>query len=178
MQDFVPRCRATLIVRCSFAMSRAPHKLKPIITLYSQGADSEAKKFEGFIEAAFWIGVDHTDKDLASVKVRQPSQSYDEEVSTLKEFTELLVKQQINFSVEFFSEPILSVGGAPAEETLSELREEDAQLVAPNGTEFQSEVEHLKEEYKRGSMSKKQYKSKKEDLLKQWRDRVEGRLET
>jgi hypothetical protein len=150
--------------------------LKPIITVYTLGADAEAKKFEGFIEAAFWIGVDHADGELSSVKVRQPSQSYDEEVSTMKEFTDLLVRQQINFAVEFFTEPVPTVGSVAAQVASPEDEEEDLQLVTPNGNQFQSELEHLKEEYKRGTMSKKQYKIKKEDLLKQWRGRIEGRL--
>ena len=150
--------------------------MKPIITVYSQGAEKEAKKFEGFIEAAFWIGVDHAEKDLASVKVRQPTQSYDEEVSTLREFTNLLVKQQLNFSVEFFAEPIPVVQEVSEQETEPDIDEEAEQLVTSNGNEFQTEIEHLKEQYKQGVMSKKQYKSKKEDLLKLWKDSVEGRL--
>ena len=151
--------------------------MKPIITIYSQGADSDSKKFESFIEAAFWMGVDHAEKDLASVKVRQPTQSYDEEVSTLREFTQLMIKQQLNFSVEFFSEPIPAAEAEPGEEAAPEIsRGEGQQLVTSDRSEFQSEIEHLKEEYKRGAMSKKQYKAKKEDLLKLWKESVEGRL--
>jgi len=150
--------------------------MKPIITIYAQGADSEAKKFDGFIEAAFWMGVDHSEKDLASVKVRQPTQSYDEEVSTLREFTNLLIKQQVTFSVEFFAEPVPAVGPESDQMASVEVEEEGPQLVTSDGNEFQSEIEHLKEEYKRGTMSKKQYKSKKEDLLKLWKESVEGRL--
>jgi len=151
--------------------------LKPIITIHPQGAGGEAKKFDGFMEAAFWIGVDHAEGDLGSVKVRQPSQSYDEEVSTLGEFTNLLVRRQINFSIEFFSEPqAMEVPGQPQVVPAEEKREEDSPLIYANGNDFQSEIDHLKEEYKRGTMTKKQYKSKKDDILKQWREKVEGRL--
>jgi hypothetical protein len=150
--------------------------LKPIITIHPQGSGGEAKKFDGFMEAAFWMGVDHAEGDLGSVKVRQPSQSYDEEVSTLGEFTNLLVRRQINFSIEFFSEPQgVEVPGrgvvVPEEE-----KQEDSPLVYANGNDYQSEIDQLKEEYKRGAMTKKQYKSKKDDILKQWRDKVEGKL--
>jgi hypothetical protein len=151
--------------------------MKPIITIYSVGGDSDSKKFEGFIEAAFWMGVDHSEKNLASVKVRQPTQSYDEEVSTLREFTQLLIKQQLNFSVEFFAEPLPAAETEPEREAAPEISQgEDQQLVTSNRNQFQSEIERLKGEYKRGAMSKKQYKSKKEDLLKLWKESVEGRL--
>jgi len=128
------------------------------------------------MEAAFWIGVDHAEGDLGSVKVRQPSQSYDEEVSTLGEFTNLLVRRQINFSIEFFSEPQMVEMPGQAPVVPSEEKQEDSPLVYANGNDFQSEIDQLKEEYKRGAMTKKQYKSKKDDILKQWRDKVEGRL--
>jgi hypothetical protein len=151
--------------------------MKPIITIYSVGSDSDAKKFEGFIEAAFWMGVDHAEKNLASVKVRQPTQSYDEEVSTLREFTQLLIKQQLNFSVEFFVEPIPASGTELEREGPPEISQgEDQQLVTSGRNQFQGEIERLKGEYKRGAMTKKQYKSKKEDLLKLWKESVEGRL--
>jgi hypothetical protein len=150
--------------------------LKPIITIYSRGAEGEPKKFEGFMEASFWIGVDHAEGDLVSVKVRQPAQAYDEEVSTLGEFTDLLVRRQINFSIEFFSEPQPLEAASPTRETTAEQREEESPLVLTQRNDFQSEIEQLRDEYKRGSMTKKQYKMRKEELLKQWKEKVEDRL--
>jgi hypothetical protein len=153
--------------------------LKPIITVYVRGSEDKAKKFEGFMEAAFWMGIDHGDGDLVSVKVRQPAQTYDEEVATLGEFTDLLIKRQINFSIEFFAEPqpmevLAQVGGAPA------AMQDGSPLVLTDGSgsDYQNEMDHLKEEYKKGQMTKKQYKSKKEDLLRRWKDKVEGNLGT
>ena len=130
------------------------------------------------MEAAFWIGVDHAEGDLASVKVRQPTESYDEEVSTLKEFTELLVKRQINFSIEFFAEPHPVEVPREAQSVAAGQEQEGSPLVLAGGNDFQTVIDQLKEEYKRGAMTKKQYKSRKEDLLKQWKDRIEGNLET
>jgi hypothetical protein len=150
--------------------------LKPIITIYSGGADEEPKKFEGFMEAAFWIGVDHAEGDLASVKVRQPTESYDEEVSTLREFTELLVRRQISFSVEFFSEPRPMEDVGQPHRVAAEKNQGRAPLVLTNGNEFQEQIAQLKEDYRRGTITKKQYKSRKDDILKLWRERVEGRL--
>ena len=130
------------------------------------------------MEAAFWIGVDHTEGDLLSVKVRQPIQAYDEEVSTLGEFTELLVSRQVNFSIEFFAEPQELEQPLPMREPAGERGEDGARIVLAHGSDFQSEIEQLKDEYKRGEMTKKQYKSRKEELLKQWKEKVEGKLES
>jgi len=151
-------------------------KMKPIITVYSRGAEDQPKKFEGFMEAAFWVGVDHAEGDLDSVKIRQPTESYDEEVSTLGEFTGLLVRRQINFAVEFFSEPrpmeeVARPNGVPEESG-----QEAAPLVLTNGNEFQEQIAQLKEDYKKGTITKKQFKSKKDDILRLWKERVEGNL--
>jgi len=151
--------------------------MKPIITVYSRSGD-QPKKFEGFMEASFWIGVDHSEGDLTSVKVRQPIQAYDEEVSTLSEFTELLVRRQISFSIEFFSEPQVVENAPPVAEAEMAKAEDDTSMVVAQRSGFQTEIEHLRAEYKRGEMTKKQYKSKKEDLLKLWKEKVEDDLET
>ena len=79
--------------------------MKPNISVYSRTGPEETKKLDGFVEAAFWIGVDQTEGDLDTVKIRLPSPSYDSDVASMLEFTSLLVQRQINFSVEFFTEP-------------------------------------------------------------------------
>ena len=150
--------------------------MKPNITVYTSGGPEETKKLDDFISAAFWIGVDHTEGDLTSVKVRLPSESYDNDVTSLMEFTSLLVQRQINFSVEFFAEPpAREVQAGPREEAVGE----GATAVSeqPNGDlDFETELARIKEEYSRGLVTKKQFESKKGALLKRWKEGVEGRL--
>jgi hypothetical protein len=151
--------------------------LKPIITIYSTGTTEPTKKFEGYITAAFWIGVDHAEGEVASVKVRQPTESYDTEVELLAEFTNLMVQRQINFSVEFFAEPAeakvaeMTPEPSPEEETA-------APILSTEGAEldYEAELLKIKNAYKKGLVTKKQYELKKEELLKNWRERIEGRL--
>lgn len=151
--------------------------MKPIITLYSTGTTQETKKFEGYISAAFWIGVDHAEGEVASVKVRQPTESYDTEVETLMEFAGLMVQRQINFSVEFFAEPIQT----PTVESTREPEPEEKPLpvISTEGSEmdYEAELTKVKNLYKKGLVTKKQYEAKKEELLKSWREKIEGRLE-
>jgi len=153
--------------------------LKPIITIYSTGTAEPTKKFEGFITAAFWIGVDHAEGEVASVKVRQPTESYDTEVELLNEFTGLMVQRQINFSVEFFAEP---AEAKAAEEDQERAPEEKVELSFSTEREgggeldYEAELIKIKNQYKKGIMTKKQYETKKEELLKNWRERIEGRL--
>jgi len=151
--------------------------LKPIITVYSTGGSEQPKKFEGYISAAFWIGVDHADQEVASVKVRQPSESYDNEVETLMEFTGLMVSQQINFAVEFFTEP---PHAESEEEDLEPSQEDEPVLVTPSEVgemDFEAELSRIKNQFKKGLVTKRQYEAKKEELLKNWKERVEGKLE-
>ena len=150
--------------------------MKPIITIYSTGTTEPTKKFEGYITAAFWIGVDHAEGEVASVKVRQATESYDTEVELLNEFTGLMVQRQINFSVEFFAEP--------AETHLAEtVREQEPEekampVISTEGSEidYEAELTKIKNQYKKGLVTKKQFEAKKEELLKSWRERIEGRL--
>jgi hypothetical protein len=150
--------------------------LKPIITIYSTGTKEPTKKFEGYITAAFWIGVDHAEGEVASVKVRQPTESYDTEVELLNEFAGLMVQRQINFSVEFFAEPAEAKVAETEQEEASE--EKAAQVISAEGTEldYEAELVRIKNQYKKGLVTKREYEAKKEELLKSWRERIEGRL--
>ena len=153
--------------------------MKPIITIYSTGTAEPTKKFEGYITAAFWIGVDHAEGEVASVKVRQPTESYDTEVELLNEFTGLLVQRQINFSVEFFAEPAEAKAAEIDQEQAPEEKVElSFSTEGGGGGEFDYEAElvKIKNQYKKGIMTKKQYETKKEELIKNWRERIEGRL--
>lgn len=149
--------------------------MKPIITIYSTGTSEPTKKFEGYITAAFWIGVDHAEGEVSSVKVRQPTESYDTEVELLSEFAGLMIQRQINFSVEFFAEP----AEAKAAETGEEASVEKVELSLPmekGEIDYEAELVKIKNLYKKGIMTKKEYEAKKEELLKNWRERIEGRL--
>lgn len=151
--------------------------LKPIITIYSTGTSEPTKKFEGYITAAFWIGVDHAEGEVASVKVRQATESYDTEVELLNEFTALMVQRQINFSVEFFAEPAEARLSETAGEPTSEGRVAPVIFTQGAETDYEAELTKVKSQYKKGLVTKKQFEAKKEELLKSWRERIEGRLE-
>ena len=152
--------------------------MKPIITIYSTGAAEEPKKFDGYISAAFWMGVDHAEKESGSVKVRQPVESYDDEVAALTEFTNLMVERQINFSVEFFREPTLEATAAQANPVEMKYSTESlpAELISGSDLDYESELTRIREEYKKGAVTKKQYEAKKGALLKKWKEEVEGTL--
>ena len=168
--------RANAYSRRPNPSSRAARRLKPIITVNSTDASEQSKKFEGYISAAFWIGVGHADEEISSVRVRQPVESYDDEVASLTEFADLLVEREINFSVEFFAEP-------PAPERESVVAEETVmqpgqprESEAERGTDFESELTRVKEEYQKGLVTKKQFESKRNALLKRWKEGIEGKL--
>ena len=155
--------------------------MRPIITVYSRGLPDQTKKFEGFITAAFWIGLYHTEGEMESVKVRQPNESYDNDVASLGEFTALMVQRQINFSVEFFSEPTLTPqlqitaqqgSGNPLADEIPEQIEDQEEV------DFESQLTRIKDAYRSGLVNKKQYEMKKGAILKKWKDKVEGKLET
>ncbi len=151
--------------------------MKPIITIHSTDASAQSKKFEGYITAAFWIGVGHAEEEAITVRIRQPVESYDVEVASLTEFTDLLVERQINFSVEFFAEPPVQLtGSVVAEETVLQ-REAQAAGGGEGTADFEAELTRMKDEYQRGLVTKKQFETKKSAILKKWKDRVEGKLE-
>ena len=150
--------------------------MKPIITVYSTGTAEPTKKFEGYITAAFWIGVDHAEGEVASVKVRQPTESYDTEVESLMEFTGLMVQRQINFSIEFFAEPSQPQMREEIQEPIPEEKPVPVISAEGGGMDYEAELAKIKNQYKKGLVTKKQYETKKEELLKSWRDRVEGNL--
>ncbi len=153
--------------------------MRPIITVYSRGLPDQTKKFEGFITAAFWIGLYHTESEMESVKVRQPNESYDNDVANLGEFTSLMVQRQINFSVEFFSEPTPSQAIAAQQESGNPLAEElPEQIDDAEEVDFESQLTRIKDAYRSGLVNKKQYEMKKGAILKKWKDKVEGKLET
>ncbi|MGD0478037.1 MAG: hypothetical protein ABSB29_07720 [Nitrososphaerales archaeon] len=80
--------------------------MKPIITVYSGGSTALTKKFDNFVHAAYWIGIENAERDLESVKVRvSPLEDYDADVANAKGFSSLLIENGINFSFEFFVEP-------------------------------------------------------------------------
>lgn len=154
--------------------------MKPNITVYSRTGPDETKKLDGFVEAAFWIGVDHSEGDLDAVKVRLPSQSYDSDVASMLEFTSLLVQRQINFSVEFFTEPeaappVSVAYGEPALEPVSN-GSNALQQLEKGDFNYEAELAKIKEDFDKGLVNKKQFETKKGALLKRWKEKVEGKL--
>jgi hypothetical protein len=113
------------------------------------------------------------------VKVRQPSESYDTEVAALAEFTGLMVQRQINFSIEFFSEPPTAVREEQVLEEAPKLGEsiEEKADDKVGDSDYQVSLAKLKEQKASGKMSREEYKSRKDDLLKKWKQKLEGRME-
>lgn len=152
--------------------------MRPIITINSTDVSEQAKKFEGYISAAFWIGVGHADEEVGSVRIRQPVESYDDEVASLTEFADLLVEREINFSVEFFAEPPAPEReSVVAEETVMQPGQPPESEVGGKGIDFESELTRVKQEYQKGLVTKKQFESKRNALLKRWKEGIEGKLE-
>ena len=165
-----------MIYKSYTSRTRYSGRLKPIITLYSHGTPSPTKKFEGYIEAAFWIGLEYTDGDLMSVKARQPSEAYDTDVANLLEFSALMVRRQINFSVEFFEEPPQEENPeqGPSEETSAGPEPPLSEPV--KGVDYKIQLAKLKEDFDNHRLSRSQYEAKRESLLKKWKKGVEGGL--
>jgi hypothetical protein len=149
--------------------------MKPIITLYMRGRPDETKKLDGFISAAFWVGIDQTENELESVRVRLPSEFYDLDVSNLIEFTTFLIQRQINFTVEFFVEPATREA-MPARIPIDAKAAKKAPESVGGETDYEVELAKLKEQLQKGTLTKAQYDSKKGTLLKKWKDMVETRL--
>jgi hypothetical protein len=151
--------------------------LKPNITVYAKSGPDETKKLEGFISAAFWVGVDHAEGDVRSVKIRLPTESYDFDVENMLEFTSLLVRRQINFTVEFFVEP-LQRQAATKVETKNGPEQMPGSLASGREPEadYEDELSSIKAQYEKGAMTKEQFEAKKGTLLKKWREGIEGRL--
>ena len=61
-------------------------------------------ELEGFVTAAFWIGMEHSDDEVRSVTVRADSASFSSEGPELREFLALLIQRGIDFSVDFLPE--------------------------------------------------------------------------
>jgi hypothetical protein len=149
--------------------------MKPIITLYMRGRPDETKKLDGFISAAFWVGIDQTENELESVRVRLPSEFYDLDVSNLVEFTSFLIQRQINFTVDFFVEPSTPESMTSHVPTEAKVPKKPQDLEGKE-TDFEVELAKIKEEFRKGNLTKAQYDSKKGTLLKKWKEMVETRL--
>jgi hypothetical protein len=109
--------------------------------------------------------------------VRLPTESYDFDVENMLEFTGLLVRRQINFTVEFFVEPPQRQGATkidsrngpePAVGTPPSTKELDA--------DYEDELYNIKAQFEKGALTKEQFESKKGTILKKWREGIEGRL--
>ena len=151
--------------------------MKPNITVYSKSGPEETKKLDGFISAAFWVGVDQAEGDVKSVKIRLPTESYDYDVENMLEFTGLLVRRQINFTVEFFVEPQQH---QPPTRIENKTGPEQTGDTPTSGKELEADYEDelvsIKEQYEKGAMTKEQFESKKGTILKKWREGIENRL--
>lgn len=85
----------------SFSETPGASRLKPVITVYTRGSPNQTKRFDSLIAAAFWAGVDYSEEDLKSVRIRQPGLSDESELANLVELATLLVQRQVDFTVEF-----------------------------------------------------------------------------
>jgi hypothetical protein len=164
--------------------------LKSTISLYTKDSLKATKRFEDFIQASFWIGVDYAERDLKSVKVEVFDSQDPEGTAELQKFANLLLAQQIDFSVRFFGES--SPAAEPSEEppappppppapapTPAPPGEEAPPPPAPvsKGVEDDAaELAKLKDDYNKGLLTKRQYESRRDAVLKRWRQRVDEGL--
>ncbi len=148
--------------------------------MYSKSGPEETKKLDGFITAAFWIGVDHAENDLRSIKIRLPTESYDYDVANMMEFTSLLVQRQINFTVEFFVEPPQRQGSPKVDiktgRSGQEGKTEPDEANSEPESDYEVELLKIKEQFEKGQMTREQFDSRKGAILKKWKEGIENRL--
>jgi hypothetical protein len=159
--------------------------------MYTEEASKASKRVEDFVNASFWIGVDYAEHDLKSVKIDIFDAQEPDGASDLQKFVNLLLGQQIDYSVRFFGES--SPTGEteeeePAEEPAEEPPKEEAKEEPPPAEEAPAspvskgveddaaELERLKDDFNKGVLTKRQYEAKRDQVLKRWRQRVDEGL--
>lgn len=157
--------------------------MEPIIILYTK---EEAKRpydrFDNFIDAAFWIGMEYSQPEgsgnVKLVRIEMYSAGEREGLDQLKRFTNLLLDRGIDHEVKFFPEPPPSddsgnPGGPPPPPGYEEPPSESEE---PHSASYVAEMNELREMHKKGSLSDKEYRARREKLLKRWRKEVDEQL--
>lgn len=138
-------------------------------------------RFDNFIDASFWIGMEHREPEgsgnVKLVRIEMYSADDREGLDYLKIFVNLLLDRGIDHETKFFSEPppsddsTRSGGPSPPGEEAPPSESEE-----PQPTGYEEEMEELREKRKKGSLSEKEYKAQRERLLRRWRKEVDERL--
>jgi hypothetical protein len=89
--------------------------LKPIILVYTrEEAKRPYERFDNFIDASFWIGMEHREPEgsgnVKQVRIEMHSADDPDGSDDLTTFVYLLLNHAINLETKFFSEPPPSGG--------------------------------------------------------------------
>jgi hypothetical protein len=122
----------------------------------------------GLLNAAFWIGMGHSEDEVRSVTVRADPASFSSEGPVLQEFITLLIQREIDFSVDFLPErgkkavPRTSGGNT---------------VSLPNqGYGYLAELAELKKALDEGRLTKSQYEENRKILVAGLKGKVEGKI--
>jgi hypothetical protein len=156
--------------------------MEPIIIVYTREEAKRAyERFDNFVAASFYIGTEHRgpgrDSNVKLVKVEMYSADDPEGLYDLKTFIGLLVDRGIDHETKFFPEPSPSAETAEPVEPPQPADEEppsEPKSAHPKG--YDAEMRKLKEMRNRGTLSKKEYKAQREELLEKWRKEVDEHL--
>ena len=128
-------------------------------------------ELEGLVNAAFWIGLEHSEDGVRSVVVSADPASFSKEGPELQDLVTLLVQREIDFAVDFQPErggkvvpsaPAVQRTGAPSH---------GHQLEAG----YLTELAELKRALEEGRLTKSQYEENRKILIAGWIGRAEGR---
>jgi hypothetical protein len=139
------------------------------VLVRSIGPPDQTLELEGLVNAAFWIGMEHGDDEVRSVTVTADPASFSTEGPGLQELITLLIRREIDFSIDFL----------PEGRKKSEYR-------SPGGTTFDrsnkghgrelgylEELAELKKALDQGRLTKSQYEENRKILIGGWVEREE-----
>jgi|GEM_PF-1127527 len=157
-------------------------RLEPIIIVYTKEEEKRPyDRFDNFILASFWIGMEHREPEgsgnVRLVRTEMYSAGDREGLGNLKIFVNLLLDRGINHETKFFPEPhpsddsMNSRAHPPLGEEAKPLESEE-----PHAPGYEAEMEELRVMRKNGNLSEQDYLARRESLLKRWRKELYERL--
>ena len=156
-------------------------RLEPVIIVYTmEEARRPYDRFSDFVTASFYIGMEYREPEgsgnVKLVRAEIYSAGDPDGLDGLKTFVNLLLDHAIDHEVKFLNEPPPMDNLELPSREMSE--DEDA---APESREFgisqyEERIGELKEARRKGTLSKKEYKAQKDELLERWRSDVADRM--
>ena len=156
--------------------------MESIIIVYTkEEAKRPYNRFDNFIDASFWIGMEYNEPEgsgnVKLVRIEMYSAGDLEGLNYLKIFVNLLLDRGIDHETKFFPEPPPSDGSTDSRGPPPPGDEEPpSESEGPHPTGYEAEMEELRGRRKKGSLSEREYKAQRERLLKSWRKEVDERL--